>query len=56
MIEELYQLFGLFGSEETPSEKPESLKKSLDTLGNSMFIVSTGMRKVAISKSLLTYL
>ncbi len=39
-----------------PEEKPESVKKWLDFLGDSMYVVTLGMKKVGISKALLTYL
>lgn len=39
-----------------PEEKPESVKKWLDHLGDSMFVCTLGMKKVAVSKSLLQYL
>ena len=39
-----------------PEEKPDSIKKWLDHLGDSMFVLFLGPRKFAIPKALLTYL
>jgi hypothetical protein len=55
-IQQLMELFGGMEGSATPPEKPESLKKSLDSLGDSMFVCTSGIRKMAISKSLLSYL
>ena len=37
-------------------EKSESVKKCLDSLGDSMYVCMLDVNKLAISKSLLTYL
>lgn len=42
--------------EEVGDEKRESVKKSLDGLGDSMFVCIFGVRKVAVSKALLAFL
>jgi hypothetical protein len=47
------ELFGGMENTPAPPEKPESLKKFLDSLGDSMFVCTSGIRKFAISKSLL---
>ena len=54
LIEEIVVLFKTM--EEPSQEKPESIKKSLDLLGDSMFTICFGVRKVAVSYSLLNYL
>lgn len=41
---------------EQPQDKPESVKKWLDFLGDGKYVCFLGPRKFAISKSLLTYL
>ncbi len=55
-IQHLMELFGGMESSTAPPDKAESLKKHLDSLGDSMFVCTSGVRKVAISKSLLSYL
>lgn len=42
--------------EEVGDDKRESVKKNLDTLGDSMFVCIFGVRKVAVSKALLAFL
>ena len=39
-----------------PEDKPDGVKKWLDFLGDSMYTILMGPRKLVISKSLLTYL
>jgi len=43
-------------NDKPPEEKPDAIKKWLDLLGTSMFVCCLGPRKVAVSKTLLTYL
>ena len=52
-IQQVAELFASMENTEAPPDKPESLKKCLDSLGNSMFVCTSGVRKVAISRSLL---
>lgn len=57
VIEELLGALGqIQGANQTEEEKNDSIKKNLDSLGDEMFVCTLGMRKVAISKTLLTYL
>ena len=56
MIKEVSNLFTLLQNVKPPEEKPESITKWLDSLGDSMFVCFLGPRKFAISKSLLSYL
>jgi hypothetical protein len=58
LADTIEQVVGLFSQLESspPEEKPESIKKWLDHLGDSMYVCTMGFKKVAISKSLLAYL
>lgn len=55
MIEETVELLKSLPGQ-PPEEKAESVKKWLDFLGDSMFVCTLGMKRVAISKALLKYL
>ena len=52
-IEQVGELFASMENSEAPPDKPESFKKCLGSLGDSMFVCTSGVRKVAVSRSLL---
>ena len=50
------RLYAVLQSRGYPPQKPDTVKKWLDYMGDKMFVMFLGPRKQAISKSLLTHL
>lgn len=55
-ITEVMELYRKLQEIKYPPQKADTVKKWLDHMGDTMFIIFLGPRKQAISKSLLNYL